>query len=94
MLGTKYLSELVKPEMLQAGKLNIIKSPTGSGKSYFALTAIPQTLTDATHRLVYLIDWVDLPVATINSNRTDNDQPQPFLFDDIHDFTKLFGRAC
>ena len=33
MLGTKYLSELVKPEMLQAGKLNIIKSHTGSGKS-------------------------------------------------------------
>ena len=59
MLGTKYLSELVKPEMLQAGKLNIIKSPTGSGKSYFALTAIPQTLTDATHRLVYLIDTIN-----------------------------------
>ena len=48
MLGTKYLSELVKSEMLQAGKLNIIKSPTGSGKSYFALTAIPQTLTTIT----------------------------------------------
>ena len=53
--------------MLQAGKLNIIKSPTGSGKSYFALTAIPQTLTDATHRLVYLIDTINGKEQILNN---------------------------
>ena len=73
MLGTKYLSELVKPEMLQAGKLNIIKSPTGSGKSYFALTAIPQTLTDATHRLVYLIDTINGKEQILNNYHAQRD---------------------
>ena len=59
MIGTKYLAELVKPEMLAKDKLNIIKAPTGSGKTYFALTAIPATLTDAVHKVVYLIDTIN-----------------------------------
>lgn len=59
MLGTKYLSELVKPDMLAKDKLNIIKAPTGSGKTYFALTAIPAMLHDALHKVVYLIDTIN-----------------------------------
>lgn len=59
MLGTKYLSELVTPDMLVKDKLNIIKAPTGSGKTYFALTAIPAMLTDAVHKVVYLIDTIN-----------------------------------
>ena len=42
--GTKYLSELVQMNLLQKNKLNIIKAPTGSGKTYFALTALPSTV--------------------------------------------------
>ena len=57
--GTKYLSEVVKLDALQKDHLNIIKAPTGSGKTYFALTAIPATLTDAVHKVVYLIDTIN-----------------------------------
>ena len=61
MLGTKYLSQLVTPDMLVRDKLNIIKAPTGSGKTYFALTAIPAMLKDAVHKVVYLIDTMKIP---------------------------------
>lgn len=46
-------------ENLQKDKLNIIKSPTGSGKTYFALTAIPSTVADPSHKIVYLIDTIN-----------------------------------
>ena len=46
MKGTKYLSELVDCSALQKGQLNVIKAPTGSGKTYFALNYIP-SLTNA-----------------------------------------------
>jgi len=59
VLGTKYLSQLVTPDMLVRDKLNIIKAPTGSGKTYFALTAIPAMLKDAVHKVVYLIDTIN-----------------------------------
>ena len=64
MLGTKYLSELVKPDMLAKDKLNIIKAPTGSGKTHFALTAIPALLHDALHKVVYLIDTIDYDMCS------------------------------
>lgn len=53
------MSELVSLETLQKKKLNIIKSPTGSGKTYFALRAIPESISDAYHHVVYLIDTVN-----------------------------------
>ncbi len=45
--------------MLQVDKLNIIKAPTGSGKTYFALNAIPSAVRDAVHQVVYLIDTIN-----------------------------------
>ena len=59
MTGTKYLSELVTVDMLQTTKLNIIKAPTGSGKTYFALHAIPEATNDPFHKVVYLIDTIN-----------------------------------
>jgi len=59
MTGTKYLSELVDCSALQKGRLNIIKAPTGSGKSYFALHHIPSLTEDAVHNVVYLIDTIN-----------------------------------
>ena len=59
MKGTKYLSELVDCSALQQARLNIIKAPTGSGKSYFALHHIPSLTTDAIHNVVYLIDTIN-----------------------------------
>lgn len=59
MTGSKYLSELVSLDMLQKDKLNIIKSPTGSGKTYFALNAIPNAVKSAYYNVVYLIDTVN-----------------------------------
>ena len=59
MTGTKYLSELVDSSALQKGKLNVIKAPTGSGKTYFALQHIPTLTEDAVHEVVYLIDTIN-----------------------------------
>lgn len=60
MVGSKYLSELVTPDMLVRDKLNIVKAPTGSGKTYFALTAIPEALgEDAAYKVIYLIDTIN-----------------------------------
>lgn len=59
MTGSKYLSELVDVSMLQKGRLNVIKAPTGSGKSYFALEHIPSLTYDAIHNVVYLIDTIN-----------------------------------
>lgn len=59
MVGTKYLSELVDVSALQKGQLNIIKAPTGSGKTYFALQHIPALSEDAVHDVVYLIDTIN-----------------------------------
>ena len=59
MKGSKFLSELVDCSALQQERLNIIKAPTGSGKSYFALHHIPSLTTDAVHEVVYLIDTIN-----------------------------------
>lgn len=59
MKGTKYLSELVDCSALQKGQLNVIKAPTGSGKTYFALNYIPSLTNDAIHNVVYLIDTIN-----------------------------------
>ena len=59
MKGTKYLSELVDCSALQEGKLNVIKAPTGSGKTVFALQHIPSLAEDAIHEVVYLIDTIN-----------------------------------
>lgn len=56
MRGTKYLSELIDINSFQTDKLNVVESPTGSGKSYFALSHIPSLVDDPYHKIVYLID--------------------------------------
>ena len=49
MIGTKYLSEAVDINNLETEKLNIIKAPTGSGKTYFALHEISSLCQNALH---------------------------------------------
>ena len=53
--------------MLQRDKLNIIKAPTGSGKTYFAFKAIPEAVDDAYHKTVYLIDTVNGKEQILNN---------------------------
>ena len=67
MKGTKYLSDLVNIETLQKSKLNIIRAPTGSGKTYFALTSIPAISHNALHSTVYLIDTINGKEQIINN---------------------------
>ena len=58
--GSKYLSQLIDLYTLKTDALNIIKAPTGSGKSYFALTAIPHSIGEkALWQVVYLIDTIN-----------------------------------
>lgn len=66
MRGTKYLSELIDCSQFQKNKLNIIKAPTGCGKSYFALQEIPKLTDDARHKIVYLIDTINGKDQIIN----------------------------
>ena len=59
MKGSKYLSELIDISSLKTNALNIIKSPTGSGKTYFALKSIGNLCNDTLHEAVYLIDTIN-----------------------------------
>ncbi len=59
MVGTKYLSELVDFNRLYVNVVNIIQAPTGSGKTYFALHAIPEMCKDPLHQALYLIDTIN-----------------------------------
>ena len=63
MKGKKYLSEIIDEigdkNTLQKTKLNIIRAPTGSGKTFFALNYIPSLCKDAIHSVVYLIDTIN-----------------------------------
>ena len=67
MTGSKYLSEMVDVNTLQTDKLNIIQSPTGSGKTYFALTHIPALTYNALHSVVYLIDTINGKEQIVNN---------------------------
>ena len=60
MIGNKYLSELIDLSALKIDALNVVKAPTGSGKTYFALTAIPESIGEkALWQVVYLIDTIN-----------------------------------
>ena len=59
MKGSKYLSEMVDLRLLRKDRLNMIKAPTGSGKTVFALEHIPSLTTDALHNVVFLIDTIN-----------------------------------
>lgn len=59
MKGSKYLSELINLEGLCINALNIIKAPTGSGKTYFALNELPKHCFNTTYNAVYLIDTIN-----------------------------------
>lgn len=67
MKGTKYLSEMIDMGMMKKDKLNIIKAPTGSGKTYFALTYIPSLVHNALHSVIYLIDTINGKEQIVNN---------------------------
>ena len=59
MVGTKYLSEVIDISTLRKKQLNIIKAPTGCGKTYFALNTIGSLCENAYHQALYLIDTIN-----------------------------------
>ena len=59
MKGSKYLSEIIDISTLKENALNIIKAPTGCGKTYFALNTIPSLCRNTKHEAVYLIDTIN-----------------------------------
>lgn len=59
MIGSKYLSELVDCSTFQKGKLNLIKAPTGCGKTAFALKRIPALIKNALFKVIFLIDTIN-----------------------------------
>ena len=67
MKGSKYLSEMIDIQLLKKNKLNIIKAPTGSGKTYFALQHIPSLTENALHKVVYLIDTINGKEQILNN---------------------------
>ena len=86
MKGSKYLSELVDICDLHTNELNIIEAPTGSGKSYFALSYIPSLVDDPYHKIVYLIDTCNGKEQIIDNY--DNARPE---YRDW--FEEVFGRS-
>lgn len=59
MKGSKYLSDIIDISTLRKDALNIIKAPTGCGKTYFALNTIPNLCHNTEHEAVYLIDTIN-----------------------------------
>lgn len=58
MHRNKYLSDAVHANEIKAGQLNLVKAPTGAGKTHWALNTLAEEVTDK-HRMVYLIDTVN-----------------------------------
>lgn len=58
MRGTKWLSNAVNTDDIKAGGINLIVSPTGSGKSTFALETLPE-LASNKNMMLYLIDTIN-----------------------------------
>lgn len=54
----KYLTEAVDISEIKAGALNVIQAPCGSGKSYFALNKLPETVSKNS-KLLYVIDTIN-----------------------------------
>ncbi len=68
MIGNKYLSELIDLSALKIDALNVVKAPTGSGKTYFALTAIPASIGEKSlWQVVYLIDTINGKEQILNN---------------------------
>ena len=56
MIGTKHISDLITdPQILQAHKINIIEADVSAGKTWFALTTLPNWTTKP-NKILYLID--------------------------------------
>ncbi len=56
MLGTKTISDLISsPSVFRSGRINIIEAPVSSGKTFFALTALPEW-GGSPEKVLYLID--------------------------------------
>ena len=75
MLGTKTISDLITdPNTLKPGRINIIDAPVSSGKTHFALSALPKW-AGTPEKVLYLIDttnWSDIIlVQSQNSPRSD-----------------------
>ena len=56
MIGTKTISDLITdPSVFKPGRSNIIEAPVSSGKTFFALTALPEW-AGSSEKVLYLID--------------------------------------
>lgn len=58
MKNKKYLTEAVHMEDIKTGVMNVIQAPCGSGKSYFALHTLPETVS-RNSKLLYVIDTIN-----------------------------------
>lgn len=58
MENKKFLTDAIHLEDIKAGVLNIIQAPCGSGKSYFALHKLPETVS-RNSKLLYVIDTIN-----------------------------------
>ena len=70
MKGSKYLSEAVNIEDLRLNELNLIKAPTGCGKTTFAVNTIPAVCEDYAHKAVFLIDSVNGKEQVLKNQNT------------------------
>lgn len=69
MKGTKWLSEAVHMENIRIGSLNIVCGPTGSGKTEWALSQLPERIS-APYKMVYLIDTKNGKDQLLQDSRT------------------------
>jgi len=69
MTGTKYLSDVLDPDLFQRGKINLIEAPCGCGKTTCAKGKIAD-LASSRNKVLYLIDTTNGCNVLANSEHT------------------------
>lgn len=88
MNGSKYFSQAVHSTEIEKGFLNIVKAPVGSGKSYWAINVLSQSVSEP-YRILYLIDTVNGKEQLLRNSKM---QPyQDSWLDSISRQTEWFG---
>lgn len=88
--NTKYISDVVKKENILFGKINLITSSCGAGKSYFVLNRLPEMYPDVKPEEILV---VTSRAITANQQATDKNatriyasDPYSWSVDDAYDF--------
>lgn len=88
--NTKYISDVVKKENILFGKINLITSSCGAGKSYFVLNRLPEMYPDVQPEEILVVTsraiTANQQASDKNATRIYASDPYSWSVDDAYDF--------